>query len=256
MICKTNISIRQQRRPVEAFTMVEIVLSLSVIAVAMVAIIGVLPLGMNVQSENRERSIVNTDASIWIEAIRGGAQGIEYLPKFVQEVRVVEIRTNISNGSITGPVTNYYSGFTSASNLLGVLGYPKLRWEGTNVLVGRRVYADIRAMNGNMGDLIADNDFAFKYRLTSELVPKVPYAVDPIQNIMQTNLYELRMNFAWPLVIGPGGNYRQQTRFLKDITFRTLVSGNQLAITNELDSTELFHFVNPRHYENQPPVTP
>lgn len=236
--------------------MVEIVLSLAVIAVAMIAIIGVLPLGMNVQSENRETSIINTDAGIWIEAIRGGAQGMEYLTEYVLEVRVDETSRNISDGTQIGAtVTDYYSNFNSASNLLSLLSRPKFRVEGS-VEIERNVYADVRALNGNMGDFIADDDFAFKYRLTPELVEKIPYTAEPFQGIMSSNLYDLRMNFAWPLVIGPGGNYQQQSSFFNDITFRTMVSGNQLVVTNELDSTELFYFVNPRHYETQPPSTP
>ena len=37
-----------------AFTMVEIALSLAVIGFALVAVIGILPIGMNVQKENRQ----------------------------------------------------------------------------------------------------------------------------------------------------------------------------------------------------------
>jgi prepilin-type N-terminal cleavage/methylation domain-containing protein len=155
MILKTNIAARRAHRPEEGFTMIEIVLSLAVIAVAMVAIIGVLPLGMNVQSENRETSVINTDAGIWIEALRSGAQGMEYLTEYVQEVRIVETRRNVSDGSLNGtPATNYFDTFTSASNLIGVLSYPKYRIDpnDSTVAIERNVYADVRALNGNMGD--------------------------------------------------------------------------------------------------------
>ncbi len=257
MICKPDSSTRQPHRSVAAFTMVEIVLSLAVIAIAMVAIIGVLPLGMNVQSENRETSIINTDAGIWIEAIRGGAQGMEYLPNFVKEVRVDETRRNSSDGSVIDQSTEYITSFGSASNLIGILSYPKIRFEGTNdsVVVERYVYADVRALNGNMGDLIADNDFAFNYRMSPEMVPKVPFSNEPFQGIMRTNLFELRMNFAWPLVVGQGGDYRQQSRFSKDLTFRTLISGNHLIFPDPVDPNDAsknLYFVNPRHYGNQP----
>src|SRR5947207_7764407 len=40
--------------PRSAFTMIEIAISLAVIGFALVAIIGILPTGMNVQKENRE----------------------------------------------------------------------------------------------------------------------------------------------------------------------------------------------------------
>src|SRR5690348_14533076 len=56
------------------FTMVEIALSLGIIAFALVAIIGVMPSGMKVQRENREDTIVNQDASYLLEAIRSGSK--------------------------------------------------------------------------------------------------------------------------------------------------------------------------------------
>ena len=54
--------------------MVEIAICLAVIGFALVAIIGVLPMGMNTQRDNREETIINQDATVFIEAIRNGAQ--------------------------------------------------------------------------------------------------------------------------------------------------------------------------------------
>src|SRR6266853_6335388 len=53
-----------------AFTMIDIAICLAVIGFALVAIIGVLPLGMNVQRENREETVVNQDASVFLNAVR------------------------------------------------------------------------------------------------------------------------------------------------------------------------------------------
>jgi hypothetical protein len=249
MTCNTNSPTRHSRSTA-AFTMVEIVLSLSVIAIAMVAIIGVLPLGMNVQTENRETSIINTDAGIWIEAIRTGAQGMEYLTSFVMEVGIHETRRRVSDGGLIDETTEYVTSFTSASNLIGILSYPKYRLDSADpsIAIERNVYADVRAMNGTMGDLIADNDFAFNYRLTPELVPKTSVPSGPFPAIMQTSLFDLRMKFAWPLVVGTGGDYRLQSEFFKDITFRTMVSGDHQVVENPDDVTRPFYFVNPRHY--------
>ncbi|HLZ53286.1 MAG TPA: prepilin-type N-terminal cleavage/methylation domain-containing protein, partial [Verrucomicrobiae bacterium] len=41
-------------RPIGGFTMVEIAICLAIIGIALVAIIGVLPAGLNVQRDNRE----------------------------------------------------------------------------------------------------------------------------------------------------------------------------------------------------------
>ena len=44
--------------------MVEIAICLAIIGIALVAIIGVLPLGINVQKDNREETIINQDATV------------------------------------------------------------------------------------------------------------------------------------------------------------------------------------------------
>src|SRR5271154_7452383 len=73
-------------RKQSAFTMVEIAISLAIIGIALVAIIGVLPLGMNVQRDNREATVINQDATYFIEAIRGGAQGLNDLTNYVYAI--------------------------------------------------------------------------------------------------------------------------------------------------------------------------
>jgi type II secretory pathway pseudopilin PulG len=71
---------------VSAFTMVEVAISLAIIGIALVAIIGVLPLGMNVQRDNREATVINQDATVFIEAIRGGARGLDDLTNYVYAI--------------------------------------------------------------------------------------------------------------------------------------------------------------------------
>src|SRR5439155_14470507 len=66
-------------RSTTAFTMIEIAICLAVIGFALTAIIGVLPLGMNVQRENREETVVNQDASVFLNAIRNGELGLDDL---------------------------------------------------------------------------------------------------------------------------------------------------------------------------------
>jgi hypothetical protein len=66
--------------------MVEIAISLAVIGIALVAIIGVLPIGMNTQRDNREETIINQDATILMEAIRGGARGMDDLTNYVYAI--------------------------------------------------------------------------------------------------------------------------------------------------------------------------
>src|ERR1044071_7522043 len=66
-----------------AFTMIEIAISLAVIGFALVAIIGILPQGMTVQKENRQETIINQDAYMFLEAIRNGGRGFDDLTNYV-----------------------------------------------------------------------------------------------------------------------------------------------------------------------------
>lgn len=59
------------------FTMVEIALCLGVIAIALVAIIGVLPTGLRVQQENREDTILNQDGRLLIDLMRTGRMRVD-----------------------------------------------------------------------------------------------------------------------------------------------------------------------------------
>ena len=66
--------------------MVEIAICLAIIGMALVAIIGVLPLGMNVQRDNREETVINQDATVFLEAIRNGARGLNDLTNYVYAI--------------------------------------------------------------------------------------------------------------------------------------------------------------------------
>ncbi|MEI9963166.1 MAG: type II secretion system protein [Limisphaerales bacterium] len=100
-----------------AFTMIEIAISLAVIGIALVAIIGVLPLGMSVQRENREETVINQDATILMEAIRNGARGLDDLTNYVYAITNYwaryDINTNASPPNINGYTYNSFFGFKS-----------------------------------------------------------------------------------------------------------------------------------------------
>src|SRR6266550_3507482 len=76
------------KRAVAAFTMVEIAISLGVIAIALVAILGVLPTGVRVQRDNREDTILNQEGVFWVEAIRSGSRGLDYLTNYVDTITI------------------------------------------------------------------------------------------------------------------------------------------------------------------------
>ena len=74
------------------FTMIEIALCLAIIGFALVAIIGVLPAGLNVQRNNREETIISQDATYLMDAIRSGARGLDDLTNYVYTI------TNVVTG--------------------------------------------------------------------------------------------------------------------------------------------------------------
>src|SRR6266498_5438926 len=81
----TNGAVRREER---AFTMIEIAIALGVIGFALVAIIGILPAGLEVQRDNRSETIINQDGTFWLEAIRNGARGMDELPRYVDRIEI------------------------------------------------------------------------------------------------------------------------------------------------------------------------
>ena len=72
-----------------AFTLAEVALALAVVAFGLVAVLGVLPVGLNVQRDNREETLIKNDAEYWMNAIRGGRLALDSL----NHVEWVEVET-------------------------------------------------------------------------------------------------------------------------------------------------------------------
>jgi type II secretory pathway pseudopilin PulG len=251
------------RRPFEAaFTMVEIALCLAIIGFALVAIIGALPAGMGVQNDNRQETIINQDAAVWMDAIRNGAQGYDDLTNYVLVITntvqrykpagntfvpngppdvFVFTRTNSRvNGTLMFPAYPINTGL----RIVGLLSTPKYQptlgpWTGSDFR-SNYVVAIVRSMSGAAveknpqanADIL---ESAFSYRLIAENAPYLPAEVpsDPASAQVWTNLMlnsrDLRLTFRWPLLNnGVLGNGRQ--------TFRMFVGGS----TNVADGATFF----------------
>jgi prepilin-type N-terminal cleavage/methylation domain-containing protein len=100
-----------------AFTMIEIAICLAIIGIALVAIVGVLPLGMNVQKENREGTIINQDATVFLEAIRNGARGLNDLTNYVYFITNNWALYN-PDGSVNKSGGNGYTGYPNPSTTI------------------------------------------------------------------------------------------------------------------------------------------
>lgn len=178
--------------------MVEIAISLAVIGFALVAIVGVLPIGMNVQKENREETIINFDANYLMDAIRNGAQGLDNLTNYVIVI-TNQSRLCNSNGilypaskstfHIAWYTTKDYSldgnlgnkpALTNGAVIVGLLSYPKYTLANTNNgdCWSNFITADFRAITGSpmdQGTSQSSKDFAFSYRVAVEVVPSASY---------------------------------------------------------------------------------
>src|ERR1700677_465534 len=243
-------------RRAQAFTMMEVAISLAIIGIALVAIIGVLPIGMNVQQDNRQETIIGQDASVLIEDIRNGALGANDLTSYVYAITNSWVEINPANNSVVeqgvygytltasppvGSIPPVGGALTNGANIIGLLSTPE--------------YTDL---NGNpmpnsyeniyMQDYVSNHIVAYVYSISGPAYEKPPqdnslmqqgsfgyrvYCVNAMEavntNIFYTGVpnynqqmlsavHELRMTFLWPhLPNGSLGSGRH--------TFRTLVAG-------------------------------
>jgi len=156
-----------------AFTMIEIAISLGVIAVALIAIIGVMPAGLNIQKDNRQDTIINQDGAYLIEAIRTSAQNIPDLVNFAEVIDGQPVAGMSSSNVVqlmsepNGPHMNIFRAITGSAALRGQ-GVPTFRY---------MVISDVRQLN--------------------TVNPDLPWA-----SALQDNTYEVRLVFFWPLQPG------------------------------------------------------
>jgi len=260
--------------------MIEIAISLAIIGFAMVAIIGVLPIGMNTQKDNREETVINQDATVLLDAIRNGSRGLDFLTNYVvaitnwvieydKDMRPVNYWTNgytFTASTVNETPLSPPFPITNGLRIVGLLSTPKYQLppEGAFGYTGytsNHVVAYVRSMSGPASEKFPqDNDtvqdLAFSYRVTSEVVPYWTNYVDAdwpmndadraVARNMQGNLHDVRLLFRWPLrtrgQLGPGSQ-----------SFRTLVGGRLEPIS---DIGYPLYFFEPRNYINRNIKTP
>ena len=256
-------------RPASAFTLIEIAISLAVIGIALVGIIGVLPLGMNVQRENREGTIVNQDATIFLEAISKGAQGLDDLTNYVYAITNYWTKFD-ANGNVTGGGNGINNGYTYSSslvtwpltngfNIIGLMSTPQLTdmngYPTNNLFSGgysNHVYAYVRSLSGSAvekppqnNSIIQQDAFAYRLLCVNAAMP-VDFNLPPDQQAyskqLAANLHELRLTFFWP--IQPNGKVG-----LGRQTYRTLIAGKINVYTTNLN---YLYFYQSQSFTNAP----
>ena len=176
------------------FTMVEIALCLAIIGFALVAIIGVLPAGLNVQKDNREETVINQDAAVWMDAIRNGSQGFDDLTNYVLGITNLWTKYDLSgnvlirgqdtydrNGSVVTslPIAPFCP-LTNGERIIGLLSTPRITPSPVTPFTrpgfqSNYVVAMVRAMSGYAIEKFPQSnptllDASFSYRLIPEVV--------------------------------------------------------------------------------------
>jgi len=262
--------------PTSAFTMVEIAISLAVIGIALVSIIGVLPIGMHTQRDNREETIINQDATVMMEAIRGGARGLDDLTNYVYAItnywtNITSHATGINGYTFTNfsvPATYYCSGscLTNGANIVGLLSTPEYVDSSSYLPIPSLIYggisnhvvAYVHSISGpavekppQNNDIIVGSSFGYRI-----LCVNAPVAVDtnlfnlslnpngPPEYYKQlaANLHELRLTFLWPQQ--PSGNLGPGRQ-----TFRTTIAGQ---ITQINTNSQWLYFYQSQSFTNAP----
>lgn len=181
-----------------AFTIIEIAICLGIIGFALVAIIAVLPRGLDVQKRNREETIIGQDADVWMSAIRNGALGYDDLTNYV--VCITNFWTKYDNKyAVVKSGFDYYtpssSGVTSllpppdfpltnGSRIIGLLSTPKTMPEfllapPATGFQSNYVVAYVRAFSGAIVNKVPQTNSiilgdAFTYRMIVENFPYGP----------------------------------------------------------------------------------
>jgi type II secretory pathway pseudopilin PulG len=266
--CSTPASFRAPRHA-SAFTLIEIAISLAVIAFALVAIIGVLPIGLGVQKDNRQETIINQDASVLMDAIRNGQRGLDDLTNYVFAITNFVTAFDTNSGVASSSQQGYTfanstpSGFllTNGFRIIGLLSTPRITPGAPGSVNSNYIVAYIRSISGPASEKFPQTnrdvqDLALSYRMIPELSPYAEYDTNWTQNTAQdnsfrrtatgleNNLYNLRLTFRWPLLPnGDSGPGRQ--------VFRTMASG-ALLTTNEPGFTNPLYVLQPRTYVKTP----
>lgn len=185
-------SVGRFARNVAAFTMVELALCIGIVAFAMVAIMGVMPSGLNVQRQNREDTIIDQEGPQWINILRDGQFGWGDLTNYVEYVQIEHTPMGVAGGRqvyrIPGPLVYPppEEFIASTADLISLLSIPKYEAD-TGTVFSNRVTAVFRSLAGAQNARVrysgirpTESQFeeftrdAFRYQLEIELIPVSP----------------------------------------------------------------------------------
>jgi type II secretory pathway pseudopilin PulG len=198
----------------QGFTMVEIAIAIGIIGFALVAIIGILPAGLQVQRDNKEDTIINQEGTYFMEAIRNGAQDMAHLDGLIEFVEIRQIRDQVPVGPANA------ADATNANFLVSFLSRPS-----DVALRPNEEPLEVRAvLRPSSGSAVDTSDLGMRYQLIVRNVAFTNAAFANFQsgavatNYLPNYLREIRLEFRWPVL--PGGKVGGGRQ-----VFRSLVSG-------------------------------
>jgi hypothetical protein len=178
--------------------MIEIAISLAVIAFAMVAIMGILPIGMSVQRDNRQETIINQDASVYMDLIRNGERGMDDLTNYVMAITNYAAQYNqrgglpvkltkgytLVNSTLNNALTSPQFPITNGCRIIGLLSTPKFTLVTPASFISNHVVAWVRSISGPASEKFPQNnpaalELALGYRLITEVAPYGTNFYDP-----------------------------------------------------------------------------
>jgi prepilin-type N-terminal cleavage/methylation domain-containing protein len=236
-------SIGNRKSKIEnAFTLVEIAISLAIIGIALVGILAALPRGLQIQRDNREKTVINQDATVFMEAIRGGARGADDLTNYVFMITNSYAHAVYSNPFLISGGPNPI--LTNGAMIVGLLSTPEFvdsNFVSTlpaYAVASNRMVAFTYSLSGpavekppQLGSSLVRQS-SFSYGLICENVP-VPAQTNlnsPYDLQLAANLHELRLTFLWSLL--PDSQPPRVHYGSGHQTYRTMVAGRQVLDTS------------------------
>lgn len=245
----------RRRRGQAAFTMVEIALSLAVVAFALVAIIGVLPTGLQVQRDNRQETLINKEGEYLLNAIATGSDRLGVLSNAVYYLGVSN-QAAYRRWANDGPGPRL-----SGEAILGLLSTPKVTWpEAAAAPLTNHVVAWLRAVNSTAVERDpAAAEVAFRYRAQIEITPVNVFPA-VLTNGWGTNqaqqlaylrhlqgvrpqyarLHEIRLTLSWPIWADNPAQPQNLRVGNRRRTFRAVVPGTVGSLANPALAGEPF----------------
>jgi len=257
--------------------MIEIAISLAIIGFALVAIVGILPIGMSAQRDNRHETIINQDASVLMDAVRNGQRGLDDLTNYVIGITNYSLEFNargVGKASVWGYSVQGASldgrpmprlTLTNGYSIIGVLSTPKIVPHPNGSFTSNHVVAVFRSLSGPANEKPPQlnptiQEMALTYRVIADISDYSTNFYDPtwtnftLSNLstndivtrsnymrlvqsLYTNLHDVRLTFLWPIL--PSGKIGSGRQ-----VYRTMVSGRY---TNDPPTSPYFFF-QPRTY--------